>query len=42
MDGKIQELADIAVEKLVAALAGEEVSHEPYSISPSLYLGGTT
>ena len=42
VDGKIQELADIAVEKLVAALAGEEVSHEPYSISPSLYLGGTT
>ncbi len=42
VDGKIQGLADIAVEKLLAALAGEEVSHEPYSISPSLYLGGTT
>ncbi len=42
VDGKIQELADIAVEKLLLALKGESAYHESYWISPSLYLGGTT
>lgn len=42
VDGKIEELADVAVKQLLSALNGAPVSHEPYSIAPSLYLGGTT
>jgi len=42
VDGKIEELADVAVDKLLAALDGAPLSHEIYSVSPSLYLGGTT
>lgn len=42
VDGKIQELADIAVEKLLLALNGHPIDHEPFCISPSLFLGGTT
>jgi len=42
VDGKIEELADVAVKQLLAALNGDPISHEPFSIAPSLYLGGTT